>query len=206
LKTRIAVLISGRGSNLHRILDEARDGLLCDCCDVAGVISNRHDAPGLAIADAYRVPARVVPSAGVDRDAYGRRLLQVLEAWSIEVVVLAGFMRILSEDVVTRYPERILNIHPADTRAYQGPDGYGWAYERRLERTWVTVHLIDEGIDTGRILEQAPVSLTGAETREDVAARGLAVEHELYPRVLRAFLIGRVGEGGWDVWNPWVVG
>ena len=94
-------------------------------------------------------------------------------------------MRILSPGVIERYRNRIINIHPADTRAYQGIHGYEWAFEQRLEWTKITVHLVDEGVDTGRILAQRDVDLRGASTLDDIKQRGLRVEHALYSEVLR---------------------
>ncbi len=94
-------------------------------------------------------------------------------------------MRILSPAVIERYRHRIINIHPADTRAYQGMHGYEWAFEQRLEQTTISVHLVDEGVDTGRILAQREVDLRGAATLAEVKARGLRVEHTLYSETLR---------------------
>ena len=105
--------------------------------------------------------------------------------------VLAGFMRILSADVIAAYRGSIVNIHPADTAAYQGPDGYGWAADNALTETRITVHLIDEGIDTGPILHQEPVSLVGATTRSEVAQRGLQVENVLYSQCLANLFDGQ---------------
>lgn len=182
---RVAVLISGRGTNLERIVAEARGGCLSGVCDIVVVVSNRPEAGGLEVARRAGIPTHVVPSRGLDGEAYGRRLLEALEAWRLDVLVLAGFMRVLSSDVVGRFRNRIVNIHPADTAEYQGMDGYGWAFERGLTETKVTVHLVDEGVDTGRVLARETVSLGGATTLDEVRRRGLAVEHDLYSRVLR---------------------
>jgi len=185
---RVAVLISGRGSNLARILEEVRDGCLRGICEVVVVVSNRSTAAGLEIAKRAGVPGVVVPSRGLEGDAYGRRLLGALEAWRVDALVLAGFMRVLSPQVVARYRNRIVNIHPADTAAYQGADGYRWAFEQRLPETVITVHLVDEGVDTGRVLAQETVSLRGATTLDEVRRRGLEIEHALYSRALRTWL------------------
>ncbi|MDD5263299.1 MAG: phosphoribosylglycinamide formyltransferase [Candidatus Bipolaricaulis sp.] len=182
---RVAVLISGRGTNLERIVAEVRDGCLSGVCAVVVVVSNRPEAGGLEVARRAGIPTRVVPSSGLDGEAYGRRLLEALGPWKLDAVVLAGFMRVLSAEVVERFRNRIVNIHPADTAEYQGMDGYGWAFERGLSETKVTVHLVDEGVDTGRVLAQETVSLQGATTLDDVRRRGLDVEHDLYSRALR---------------------
>ncbi|MEN6369339.1 MAG: formyltransferase family protein [Thermotogota bacterium] len=191
---RVAVLISGRGSNLGRILAEVCSGCLSDVCDVVVVVSNRPSAGGLKIARRAGVPTCVVPSCGLGADAYGQRLLEALEPWHVDALVLAGFMRVLSPAVVRRFRDRIVNIHPADTAAYQGMDGYGWAFERGLPETTITVHLVDEGVDTGRVLAQETVSLQGAATLDEVKRRGLNVEHDLYSRTLRRWLESRSGD------------
>lgn len=188
---RIAILISGRGSNMEAIIHAVRNGILRDRCSLCGVLANRPDAAGLARAKALGIPTRVVASRGLSTMAYGQRLLTVLGDWSPDFIVLAGFMRILSSDVVAAYRGRIVNIHPADTAAYQGPDGYGWAADNALTQTMISVHLIDEGVDTGPILQQEPVSLVGTTTREEMAQRGLQVEHALYSQCLANLFDGQ---------------
>jgi phosphoribosylglycinamide formyltransferase-1 len=188
---KIAVLISGRGSNLERILREAKTGVLEGRCEIAVAISNRPDVGGLAIAERHGIPTRVVPSARMSTDAYGRALLKALEPWNVEYVVLAGFMRLISRDMVTKYRDRIVNIHPADTAVYQGAHGYEWAFRQGLAETAITVHLVDEGVDTGRVLGRRSVSLVGVASLEEVERRGLRVEHELYSGVLAELFAGR---------------
>jgi len=185
---RLAILISGRGSNMAALSRAVASGELQGRCQIAAVISNEPAAAGVQLARELGHPAMVVPSAGLDTVAYGKRLLDALAEIKPDWIALAGFMRIISPEVVARYRNRIVNIHPADTRAYQGPDGYGWAHEAGLDKTWITVHQVDEGIDTGEILEQAEVDLRGAETLDEVRTRGLIVEHRLYPRVLARLL------------------
>ena len=123
--------------------------------------------------------------------AYGQCLLTALEDWNPDFIVLAGFMRILSSDVVAAYRGRIVNIHPADTAAYQGPDGYGWAADNALTQTMSSVHLIDEGVETGPILQQEPVSLVGSTTKTEMTQRGLPVEHALYSQCLANLFDGQ---------------
>jgi len=175
---------------MEAIAREVECGVLAGRCEIAAVLANRASAPGVNAARRDGLPVQVVPSRGLDTEAYGSRLLQTLDALSPDLVVLAGFMRILSADVVAAYRGRIVNIHPADTAAYQGPDGYGWAARERLDRTTITVHLVDGGIDTGPVLCQENVSLVGTSTREEICARGLAVEHRLYSRCLATLLDG----------------
>lgn len=190
MKKRVAILISGRGSNMAVILREAREGILRDVCEPVVVVSNRADAPGLARARQEGVATLVVPSRKLDRDAYDRALLLALEPYRLDYLVLAGFMRLLGPATIARYRDRIVNIHPADPRLFRGIGGYEWAWQNRLARTSITVHLVDEGMDTGPIVAQEEVSLEGATSLEEVARRGLAVEHALYPRALCGLLRG----------------
>jgi len=182
---RIAILISGRGSNMEAILRNARDGILAGRCTVAIVVSNRPEARGLETASAYGVPIACVPSRGRSREAFERALLDVLAPHRVDYLVLAGFMRILSPLLIAAYRGRILNIHPADTVAYQGANAYEWALEKGLEETMICVHVVDEGVDTGPVIARASVDLRGAKTLAEVEARGLAVEHRLYSEALR---------------------
>ncbi|TFH11531.1 MAG: phosphoribosylglycinamide formyltransferase [Candidatus Atribacteria bacterium] len=175
---------------MEAILRETQSGILEGQCTICGVLSNREDALGIKRAQALGFPTRIVSSKGHDSTAYGQKLLTALSDWTPDVIVLAGFMRILSRDVIAAYRGRIVNIHPADTAAYQGPDGYGWAASNKLTETSITVHLVDEGVDTGPVLHQEPVSLEGAFTREDIAERGLQVEHALYSRCLAQLFAG----------------
>lgn len=188
---RIAILISGRGSNMEAIIRASQDGILRNRCTLCGVLANRPDAVGLRRADKLGIPTRMVASRGLSTMSYGRHLLEALSHWAPDFVVLAGFMRILSTEVVAAYRGRIVNIHPADTALYQGADGYGWAANNALTQTTISVHLIDEGIDTGPILKQAPVSLVGTTTKAEMAQRGLQVEHALYSQCLANLFDGQ---------------
>ena len=185
---RAAILISGRGSNMVALAKSARDGALAGCGEMVAVISSRPSAPGLARAQELGLETLALNARGMGKEVYDEALLAALESRAVDVVVLAGYMRILSPRVVARYRGRILNIHPADTAKHQGLHGYEWAFENRLPATKITVHLVDEGLDTGAVLAQREVDLRGAETLDEVERRGLAVEHELYPEALRMFL------------------
>jgi phosphoribosylglycinamide formyltransferase-1 len=184
MSVRIAILISGRGSNMEAILRAVCEGALGRLCEVAVVFANRSDAAGLERARAYGVPVACVESRGRTRRGFEKEMLAALEPFRPEWLVLAGFDRVLSPLVVRRYPGRIVNIHPADSTRFQGLGGYEWAFEQGLPETAITVHLVDEGVDTGPILVRERVDLRGVETLAEVKRRGLAVEHALYPRVL----------------------
>jgi phosphoribosylglycinamide formyltransferase-1 len=191
MRKRIAVLISGRGSNMEAIVRSTKKGILKDYCEVVVVLSNRPDARGLAVAESLGVRTACIESKGKKRMAFDRELLEFLEPMRLDYVVLAGFMRILSPVFVVRYRNKIINIHPADTAAYRGLHGYEWAFENRLKTTMVTVHYVDEGVDTGPVIAQREVDLIGASNLEEVEARGLRVEHQFYSEVLLQLFRGR---------------
>jgi len=185
---RIAILISGRGSNMRVLAKQARDGALAGHCEIAVVISSRPGAPGLELAQQLDLPTVALDARGMDKTVYDDALLAALEKHRVEVVVLAGYMRILSSRVVGHYRNRILNIHPADTALHQGLGAYVWAFEQKRSSTQITVHLVDEGLDTGAVIAQREVNLSGVTSLDEVEQRGLAVEHELYPKALSQFL------------------
>lgn len=192
-KHRIAIFISGRGSNMRAILDNVESGWLRDSCHVALVFANTPDARGLQIASERGVPTEYLASKGKQREAFDRDVVELLEPYHLDYIVLAGYMRIISAPLLERYPNRIVNIHPADTAAYQGAHAYEWAFKNHLETTKITVHLVDAGVDTGTVLAQAEVDLRGATTLADVEERGLTVEHAFYSEVLYTLFSGGFG-------------
>lgn len=186
---RIAVLASGRGSNLRAIHAATIGGALAGVAKIVLVGSDKPDAPALAFAVENGIATVAQPKNSLGREAWDAALVEKIAPHRPDVIVLAGFMRILSKVFVEAYEGRIVNVHPADTRKHQGLGGYDYAFREHLEETTVTVHLVDHGLDTGPILAQRTVDLRGALTLEDVEHRGLAVEHALYPEALREFLI-----------------
>ncbi len=187
---RVAILFSGRGSNMEAILREVKGGKLGGLCEVVLALSNRPDAPGLQRAAEFGVPTEVLESAGRKRREYDRALVERLEHLNLDYIVLAGFMRILTEVLIDRYPDRIINIHPADTACHQGLGGYEWAFSQGLSQTWVTVHYVDGGLDTGRVIAKRRVDLAGASSLHEVEHRGLAVERQFYSDCLRSLFLG----------------
>ena len=192
-KKRLALLFSGRGSNLEALARSASCGVLAPLAEVAVAFSNRPDAPGLAAARGLGLPTLCLPSKGRERETFDLELADLLASYRPDWLALAGYLRVLSPAFVRRFSGHIVNVHPADTRAHQGLHGYRWAFEQGLAQTLVTVHLVDEGLDTGRILAQRPVDLRGVGTLEEVERRGLAVEHALYPEALAALLAAGAG-------------
>jgi len=185
---RAVIFISGRGSNMQAVVKAWQSGVLQGRCQIAGVFSNRSTAAGLASAHALGLPTTVCEAVpGQSREDYDREVLQKIAAWKPQVIILAGFDRVLSPVLVNAYRDRILNIHPADPAVFRGLHGYRHAFENGLAKTRATVHLVDEGVDTGRILDYAEIDLVGAGDLAEVEARGLAIEHELYPRALARF-------------------
>jgi phosphoribosylglycinamide formyltransferase-1 len=183
--SRLAILLSGRGSNMLALAEAVRTGVLHGVAEVAVVFSNDPAAPGLDAAAALGLPTASLASRGRKREDFDREVVTVLQQYQPDYVVLAGYMRVLSPLFVRAFAGRIINIHPADTHQHQGLHAYEWAFENRLTETKITVHLVDEGLDTGPILAQRVVNLDGATTLAEVQRRGLAVEHELYAETLR---------------------
>lgn len=184
MKKRIAIFISGRGSNMEILVRQAQNGILKNVCEVALVFSNKPQARGLAVAQKLGIETAVIPSKGRRREDFDREVAALLEPYRIDYIVLAGFMRILSPVLIKAYKNKIINIHPADTDEFQGVGAYEWAFKQKKETTKITVHFVDEGVDTGRVIAKREVDLRGAETLEEVERRGLAVEHRFYSEAL----------------------
>jgi phosphoribosylglycinamide formyltransferase-1 len=176
-KKRIAIFISGRGSNMEAILKNIEKDELGKYCDVALVFSNNPEAKGLQTAKKFGVHTACIPSKGKQREQFDQEVVDYLEPLKIDYIVLAGFMRILTPVIINKYSKRIINIHPADTKEFKGVGAYEWAFENKKPETKVTVHIVDEGVDTGKVIGKKIVDLRGAETLEEVERRGLAVEH-----------------------------
>ena len=185
MKKRIAIFISGRGSNMDAILRQAREGILRDSCDVVLVFSNKPDAKGLETAKLAGIETACISSKGKKREDFDRTVVALLEKYRIDYIILAGYMRLLSPVFIRAYKQRIINIHPADTNAFQGVGGYDWAWEKGLKKTAVTVHYVDEGMDTGDIIEQRELDISDCRTLEEVEKKGLALEHKMFSEVLK---------------------
>ena len=193
MEKRLGVLISGRGSNLQAIIDAIADQRLG--ARIAVVISNVAHAAGLDRARAAGLDARVIPSgAGTTRAAVDQRLAAVLHEHQVDLVCLAGFMRLLSPAFVDAFANRILNIHPSLLPAFPGLDATRQALEHGAKVTGATVHLVTADLDAGPIVLQAPVPILDTDTAETLAARVLEEEHRLYPRAIHLLLAG-----GWRI-------
>jgi phosphoribosylglycinamide formyltransferase 1 len=187
---RVGVLVSGRGSNLQALIDAAAEGRLGGT--VAVVISNVASAGALARARASGIPALFVDHAGRPREVHDREMLAALRAHEVSLVCLAGYMRLLSPEFVRAFPGRILNVHPSLLPAFPGTDAARQAWEHGVQVTGATVHVVDEGLDSGPILLQEAVVVAEDDTPDTLAARILEAEHRLYPRAVRMVLEGTV--------------
>ena len=191
---KLAILISGRGSNFVAIHEAIESGdLLAEICCV---VSNMEHAPGLARAREFGHEAAFLPSKGVDRSEYDRRLLETLEPYNPALVCLAGFMRILTPDFIREYNGRILNIHPALLPAFPGLHAQRQALEYGVKVTGCTVHFVDEGVDTGPILIQRVVEVRDSDTEEALSTRILEQEHQAYWRAIALLLDGNIQRQG----------
>jgi phosphoribosylglycinamide formyltransferase 1 len=182
------MLISGRGSNFEAIADQIDAGALE--AEIAVVISNRADAPGLESARKRHMNAVCIPSKGLDRAAYDIFLLEELHKHSVDFVCLAGFLRLLSATFIRQYPNRILNIHPSLLPAFPGLDAQRQALEHGVKIAGCTVHFVDEELDAGPIVLQTAVPVLDGDTLETLSARILRQEHHLYSEALRLVLSG----------------
>jgi phosphoribosylglycinamide formyltransferase-1 len=186
---RIGVLVSGRGSNLQALIDAALRGELGG--EVGVVVSNVEGALALQRAREAGIPAVYHDHRGKKREDFDAEVVAILRAHRVDLVCLAGFMRLLSPVFVRAFPGRILNIHPALLPAFPGLDAQRQAWERGAKVSGATVHLVDEGLDSGPIVAQEAVPVLSSDTPETLAARILEVEHRLYPRAARLVLEGR---------------
>jgi phosphoribosylglycinamide formyltransferase-1 len=187
----IGVLISGRGSNLQAILDRIDAGDLP--ARIAVVLCNEPLAAGVAMARARGCEVVIVDHRdSADREAHDRRMAEELERRSVRLVCLAGYMRLLSPWFVRRFAGRILNIHPSLLPAFPGTDVQRRTLERGVRWTGCTVHLVDEGLDSGPIVLQQPVPVRDEDTADTLAARILEQEHQLYARAIALFFSGRL--------------
>jgi phosphoribosylglycinamide formyltransferase-1 len=185
---RLGILLSGRGSNFEAIAENVAAGRID--ATIAVVISNRPEAPGLVAARGRGINAVCIPSKGIEREAYDRLVVSELRKHQVDLVCLAGFMRLLSAYFVREFPQRILNIHPALLPSFPGLDGQHQALEHGVKFTGCTVHFVDEHLDAGPIILQATVPVLDQDTVEALSARILKEEHRIYSEAIRLVLSG----------------
>ena len=185
---RLGILISGRGSNFAAIAESIAAGELD--AEIAVVISNRPDAAGLEMARQRGLQAIAIPSKGLDREIYDRMLVEELNRHGVDLVCLAGFMRLLSASFIRRFPNRILNIHPSLLPAFPGLDAQHQALQHGVKITGCTVHFVDEDLDAGPIIIQSAVPVLDDDTVETLSTRILGEEHRIYSEALRVVIAG----------------
>ncbi len=196
---RLGVLLSGRGSNLQALIDAVEAGTLS--ATIAVVISNKREAAGLERARMHGVPAVFLdpkPFAGEpnSREAYDRAVLDLLRKHEVDLVLLAGYMKIVTSVLVTAYEHRMMNIHPSLLPSFPGLDVQKKAIDHGCKLSGCTVHFVTEGVDEGPIIIQAAVPIHEADTPEILAARILEQEHRIYPRAVQLYAEGKLRVDG----------
>jgi phosphoribosylglycinamide formyltransferase-1 len=187
----VVVLVSGRGSNLKAICS-AIDAGTCHA-DIVGVVSDRKNAAALEFAEGRGIPTRVVSlRKGDDRDSWNESLTEEVASLEPDLVVLAGFMRLLGPPLLERFPGRIINVHPALLPSFPGHNGPQDALDGGVRVSGCTVHIVDAGVDTGPILAQAAVPVLAEDTADTLHSRIQIQEHRLLPRVIHQIAIGTI--------------
>ena len=190
MKKRIAVLLSGRGSNFEALADSVAAGRIPDT-EIALVVSNREGAQGIDKARARGLETCVIPSKGLEREAYDKLVVAALKEKKVDLVCLAGYMRLLSAYFVAAFPGRIVNIHPSLLPAFPGLESQRQALEHGAKFSGCTVHFVDENLDAGPIILQAVVPILDDDTESSLSERVLLEEHRIYSEAVRIVLEGR---------------
>src|SRR5450432_1737662 len=190
MKKRLGVLLSGRGSNFEALADSVAAGRIPDA-QVAIVIANREGAQGIDRAEARGIPTLVLPSRGLEREAYDRQVVAALREHKVDLVCLAGYMRLLSPYFVQAFPQAILNIHPSLLPSFPGLESQRQALEYGVKFAGCTVHFVDENLDAGPILLQAVVPVGDAESEQSLSERILKEEHRIYSEAVKIVLDGK---------------
>jgi phosphoribosylglycinamide formyltransferase 1 len=186
---RIGVLLSGRGSNFEALAESISAGRIPNA-EIALVLSNREGAPGIDRAKARGLATRVIPSKGLEREAYDRQVAAALRETNVDLICLAGYMRLLSPYFVAAFPQRILNIHPSLLPSFPGLESQKQALEYGVKFAGCTVHFVDENLDAGPIVQQAIVPVEDDDTEDSLSARILKEEHRIYSEAVKIVLEG----------------
>ena len=190
-KLRLGVLASGSGSNLQAIIDNIESGNLP--CEIAVVISDKPDAYALKRAEKHGISTNVILSKSFsNREAFDAELVRILKDHTVDLVVLAGFMRVITKVLISAFPMRIMNIHPSLLPSFPGLHVQKKAIEYGARFSGCTVHFVDEGVDTGPIIIQAVAPVLNDDTEETLSARILKEEHRIYPYAIKLFAEGRL--------------
>ncbi len=186
---RIGVLLSGRGSNFEALADSVAAGRIPEA-EIALVVSNREGAAGIDRARARGLATRVIPSKGLEREPYDRQVVAALREANVDLICLAGYMRLLSPFFVTAFPQRILNIHPSLLPSFPGLESQRQALEYGVKFAGCTVHFVDENLDAGPIVLQAVVPIEDRDTEVTLSERILQEEHRIYSEAVKIVLAG----------------
>lgn len=189
MKKRLGILLSGRGSNFEAIARNVASGVID--AEIAVVIANRPEAKGLETARKLGLTALSLPSKGLDREVYDRQVVAELKKRQVDLVCLAGYMRLLSAYFVREFPQRILNIHPALLPSFPGLDAQHQAIDHGVKVSGCTVHFVDENLDSGPILAQAVVPVLNDDNADTLSARILEQEHRIYSEAINIVLSGK---------------
>ncbi|WP_440947439.1 phosphoribosylglycinamide formyltransferase [Methanosarcina sp. T3] len=198
MTVKIAVLVSGRGSNLQAIIDSIEKGYIKNAA-VNVVISNKADAYALERAEKHGISAVFLDPEGRDRAGYDREILKVLKQYDTDLLLLAGYFRLLGNEIIEAYRHRILNIHPSLLPAFKGLHAQKQAFEYGVKVAGCTVHFVDEGLDSGPIIIQKCVPVLPEDTEETLTARILEQEHIIYSEAVRLFVEGKLKVKGRNV-------
>src|SRR5580700_12009473 len=190
MKKRIGVLLSGRGSNFEALAESIASGRIPNA-EIAIVISNRDGAPGIDRAKTRGIATRVIPSKGLERETYDRQVVAALNDHQVELVCLAGYMRLLSPYFVASFPNRILNIHPSLLPSFPGLESQRQALEYGVKFAGCTVHFVDENLDAGPIVLQSAIAVRDDDTEVTLSERILAEEHRIYSEAVKIILDGQ---------------
>jgi len=190
MKKRIGVLLSGRGSNFEALADSVTSGRIPNA-EIAIVVSNREGVPGIDRAKQRKIATRIIPSKGLEREVYDRQVVAVLKEFQVDLVCLAGYMRLLSPYFVAAFPQRILNIHPSLLPSFPGLESQRQALEYGVKLAGCTVHFVDENLDAGPIVLHAVVPVKDEDTEAALSERILREEHRIYSEAVRIVLEGK---------------
>lgn len=190
MKKRLGVLLSGRGSNFEALADSVAAGRIPDA-QIAIVIANREGAQGIDRATAHGIPTLVLPSRGLEREVYDRQVVAALRENKVDLVCLAGYMRLLSPYFVQSFPQRILNIHPSLLPSFPGLESQRQALEYGVKFAGCTVHFVDENLDAGPIILQSVVPVLDSDTEGTLSDKILREEHRIYSEAVKIVLEGR---------------
>lgn len=190
MKKRIGVLLSGRGSNFEALAESVSAGRIPNA-EIAVVISNQPDAMGLKKAETRGIRARMIPSKGLQREAYDRQVAAILQEYKVDLICLAGYMRLLSPYFVATFPQKVLNIHPSLLPSFPGLEAQKQALEHGVKFAGCTVHFVDENLDAGPIILQAVVPVLDEDDEQTLSERILKEEHRIYSEAARIVLEGR---------------